>query len=372
MRSTLSSILRHPSRWLAVYLLLLGIACLWPYNFFQENRVSVQDGAIRFSNPGTAFTGSPVSLLQGGGPFSLLLRYTCRRPTENAWITHWGESMERYTILVGQFSNQILVDLSTGPDQRRSRVFVQGQVRPDTAVWLGVVYDGALLEVYCDGSRKGAAAVHIAAEGRPGTAYPLVLGSHASGKFPWNGEVDAFALFGRALTPEELSRPEALLREGGPLLRYDFAAATGGFVPDGGSAAAPTALIIPARFRPATLSPFVAPQNYWQRGPLYRDIIANVVLFLPFGVLLAALFHGRWRPWTIVMMVLLTSGAVSAAIEMLQAILPTRWSSLTDLVTNTAGGGLGALAFVLIRLRPLANRTEVAGSPATPPKTPVP
>lgn len=366
------SILRHPSRWLALYLLLLGIACLWPYNFFQENRVSVRNGAIRFSNPGTAFTRSPVSLPQGGGPFSLLLRYTCRRPMENAWITHWGESMGRYTILVGQFSNQILVDLSAGPDRRRSRVFVQGQVRPDTAVWLGVVYDGALLEVYFDGSRKGAAAVHVAAEGSPATAYPLVLGSHANGKFPWNGELEAFALFGRALTPEELSRPEALLREGDPLLRYDFAAATGGIVPDGGSAPAPTALVIPARFRPATLSPFVPPQNYWQRGPLYRDIIANVVLFLPFGVLLAALLHGRRRPGTIVVMVLLISGAVSAAIELLQAILPTRWSSLTDLVTNTAGGALGALAFVRGWLRPFADRIGVAGSPTTRPKTPVP
>lgn len=372
MRSTQSFILRHPSRWLAVYLLLLGIACLWPYNFFQENRVSVRDGAIRFSNPGTAFTGSPVSLPQGGGAFSLLLRYTCRRPTENAWITHWGESMGRYTILVGQFSNQILVDLSTGPDLRRSRVFVQGQVRPDTAVWLGVVYDGALLEVYCDGSRKGAAVVHAVAEGHTTAAYPLVLGSHANGKFPWNGEMDAFALFGRALTPEELSRPEALLREGDPLLRFDFAAAAGGIVPDGGSAATPTALIIPARFRPAALSPLVPPQNYWQRGPLYRDILANVVLFLPFGVLLAALLHGRYRPWTITVMVLLISCAVSAAIELLQAILPTRWSSLTDLLTNTVGGGLGALAFVLGWLPPFAGRTGVARSTATPPKTPVP
>jgi hypothetical protein len=344
MNLPFASPLDRPGPWFAVFLLLLGLACLWPYNFFQQNRVEKTSDAVRFTSPGTAFTTSPLPLKRPGGPFTLLLRFTPRRPPENAWIAHWGQDMSIYNLLVGQFSNQLLVDLRTGGRQRRARVFLPGQVRPDTSSWMAVCYDGALLEVYIDGIRKGGAAAHIE-EGVWDAGFPLVLGSHANGKFPWNGEISRFALFERAVAPGELQHPEELLRTAAPAVRYDFAAATAEAIPDRGSSSPHASLTIPPRYRPAYPSPLVPPQNYWQRGPLYRDMIANVVLFLPFGVLLGALLRPTTPPAVTVAMVILCSAAASAGIEFLQALLPTRWSSFTDLVTNTVGGGLGALAF---------------------------
>lgn len=65
----------------------------------------------------------------------------------------------------------------------------------------------------------------------------------------------------------------------------------------------------------------------------------NVLLFLPLGILVVALF--RW-PWWLATAVAVT---VSMSIELVQAVVPAlhRQASLSDVVTNGLGGLLGAL-----------------------------
>lgn len=71
---------------------------------------------------------------------------------------------------------------------------------------------------------------------------------------------------------------------------------------------------------------------------------ANVILFLPFGILLASLMRGRWRLVAIIVCV-----AVSAGIELGQLLfLPNRYPSLSDLLTNSLGGTLGVLVVVAV------------------------
>ena len=78
---------------------------------------------------------------------------------------------------------------------------------------------------------------------------------------------------------------------------------------------------------------------------------ANVVLFIPIGLLVALILPRRWR-WLVAPGVL----AVSAAIEGVQALLPNRHADLGDVIANTAGGLVGlAIAYVASRKAP---RTE--------------
>lgn len=372
MKIPLPSPLRRPFSWFRVYLILLGAACLWPFNFFQKNGVVRSAGELEFTNPGTAFTTTRLPLGDPEGPFTLIVRLTPRRPVEPAWIAHFGRNLASYNLLVGQFSGQFLVDIRTGGTQRRARVFLPGQVRPDTTAWLAVVYNRKVLEVFLNGVRKGSTPAHIE-RGAWDVSSPLVLGSHANGKFPWNGRIGAFAWFDRALVEDDLRRPEDLLRAGHAVVRYDFAASTGAVVPDRGTSDGPAPLVIPERYRPVLPSPLVPPQDYWQRGPLYRDMTANVVLFLPFGVLLAVMLRRRMTPGATVLLVFCASALLSASIEVLQAFLPVRWSSLTDLLTNTAGGVLGAVAVVREWVTALfqALRLSFRGDPPHP-ETPAP
>lgn len=67
-----------------------------------------------------------------------------------------------------------------------------------------------------------------------------------------------------------------------------------------------------------------------------RDVIANVLLFLPFGYLFAA-SHPR-RGW---LLLLGTAAAISLTAESLQLLSPARYPSATDVVVNTGGAFLG-------------------------------
>lgn len=88
------------------------------------------------------------------------------------------------------------------------------------------------------------------------------------------------------------------------------------------------------------------------------EAAANVVMFVPFGVLGGLLVSRRGR-WAV-----LTAGcATSAAIETSQLLfLPTRVATVQDVVLNTAGTAVGLLGLVVVvaarRTRPDATRVQ--------------
>jgi hypothetical protein len=70
------------------------------------------------------------------------------------------------------------------------------------------------------------------------------------------------------------------------------------------------------------------------------ELIGNVLLFVPLGMAL------RWRfPALGIARVTIVAMLVSIAVETLQAVLATgRWATTTDVITNTVGGLVGAIA----------------------------
>lgn len=99
-----------------------------------------------------------------------------------------------------------------------------------------------------------------------------------------------------------------------------------------------------------TLAPFDfqfgSQLHRWERSIALSppDVAANILLFIPLGGLLYGLLPaGRKEPRLIG--VLLFSGVVSLTVESLQLFLPERFSSFSDLLVNTIGGGVGFLLF---------------------------
>ncbi|WP_125775551.1 VanZ family protein [Antribacter gilvus] len=70
------------------------------------------------------------------------------------------------------------------------------------------------------------------------------------------------------------------------------------------------------------------------------EALANVALFVPFGVLGVLLAQ---RPWAVAA----AGGAFSLAIELTQHLIPGRFPTVQDVVLNTAGAALGTLVVVL-------------------------
>ncbi|UZN04163.1 VanZ family protein [Cellulomonas sp. S1-8] len=72
------------------------------------------------------------------------------------------------------------------------------------------------------------------------------------------------------------------------------------------------------------------------------EAVANVVMFVPFGVLVGLLLR---RPWWVVV---LLGATTSALIETIQRWLPTRYPTLQDLVLNTLGAAVGVVALLVV------------------------
>ncbi len=84
----------------------------------------------------------------------------------------------------------------------------------------------------------------------------------------------------------------------------------------------------------------------FERRPRYlskSDLIANFLIYVPFGLLLAFGLKARFRRvWTLSGATILYGMALSFSMESLQLFLPNRVSSLTDVAMNTAGAAAGA------------------------------
>ena len=104
-------------------------------------------------------------------------------------------------------------------------------------------------------------------------------------------------------------------------------------------------------------------------GPLNTtDFILNVLLFIPFGILLyLGLALNRSKPWTI-LLTSLVAAAISLLIELFQVYFPRNPSGY-DVISNTLGAGCGALVSALLpsrcfeliaRLWHMATRSWVA------------
>ena len=111
------------------------------------------------------------------------------------------------------------------------------------------------------------------------------------------------------------------------------------------------------------------------RSPAYlldiaTDMIANTLLFLPFGFLLSRLLPAS-GPFRRLLIVAMTAGALSLGIELYQVYCHNRVPSLFDLLTNVSGTLLGhRVSVAKPTLLQLASGPRV--TPIPPDRTPAP
>lgn len=108
-----------------------------------------------------------------------------------------------------------------------------------------------------------------------------------------------------------------------------------------------------------TLYPFVFHARPDSPGPLRAlaatyplhdsrsDIVANILLYIPFGFFAIQVLRRPPGLWNVIL-VTLAGTLLSFSGELLQYYIPGRDSSIADIVTNTTGGLLGAAAGMLL------------------------
>jgi VanZ family protein len=88
-------------------------------------------------------------------------------------------------------------------------------------------------------------------------------------------------------------------------------------------------------------------RGLWQRplrGGSWSDVYGNILLFLPWGLLLAIWQTGRGYGYVAVLVSCLVSGALlTVSVEFMQLFSASRHASVIDVVTNTFGSCVGGL-----------------------------
>ncbi|MGH7454066.1 MAG: VanZ family protein, partial [bacterium] len=80
--------------------------------------------------------------------------------------------------------------------------------------------------------------------------------------------------------------------------------------------------------------------------PYLVDLLNNILLFLPIGFSVTAILRKRKLGETAIFLIALAAGfGLSFTVEVLQVFLPKRFPAVSDMVSNSAGAGLGYLCF---------------------------
>jgi len=265
---------------------------------------------------GSAHPGDPFSIQQNKGGLRIQ-RYNVdeRGVSRNAWFTVDG---------VFRQNQPVFVTVTLG--------------KRDTLVYV----DGILLQ------ESG-----ISGDSSNNFTGRIILGDSPTTSYNWSGQVLGIAIYEQQLTTIQVAKhwlswtktvQPVFPKDEAPVALYLFNE-------NGGSVAhnqidPGTDLIISSRYsvlHPGfLLTPWREYKNTWS---YWQDFGINVGGFIPLGICFAAYFSlvrviSRPRAATIAL-----GFGVSLTIEVLQALLPTRSSGMTDLITNTLGTAIGVMFY---------------------------
>ncbi len=344
---------------------ILGIVCiiaitavlaatLWPFNPSPTNGVRwlADANGIAFDGAGLVMSNSPLYLAESGpGPCSLEILLRPADTQSFYTILNFYTPSNPKQFLVRQWTDGLLVShdvVGANNQVRRTKFDVDHTFQVGKLLLLTIVSGPNGTVVYSNGQLAQAfPRFNISSKDLSGQ---IILGSSAVDYEPWPGEVRGLAIYSTELTPAQVFKhfedwtrgPRVDPSDGdGPVALYYFAERTGheihstvGSGPD---------LEIPKSFTVPHKAVLASPVKEFQANWLYvKDVLLNIGGFVPLGFVLCLYFASMYSRGKAILLTIFAAGALSFAIEVLQAFIPRRVSGTTDIITNTLGAAIGA------------------------------
>jgi hypothetical protein len=363
-----------PAILLAISVVGIAVLGLGDKDFVATNDVAwVSDPpALEFGGNGLAYTGVlslPDSVTPNDSATLFLVLDPDRRSSQRGFqiIATFSSGDSESQLAVAQWRRQLIAMNGDNYDHsmRRPRLTAKITDDADRFVFLAIRFGPGSSELFVDGLR--ASAVSSTFSFPPDeTKLRLILGDSLELQNAWSGRIAGFALFRDRLPDAELARAWqhwsahqrfSLEAPGAASVYYDFAEPPGAEVVDlsGGG----NDLLLPRIRRP--LQPAFAGWSLQPSSP--QDMMVNALGFMPFGFLLAWVLGSRSRltGGRTLIVVIIVSGLLSGAIEVSQAWLPSRTSSMLDLILNVSGAACGAIIHRLLVVT--TNRSRIRKDP---------
>jgi VanZ family protein len=338
----MSSMKISPLYPLAVFLAALAYATLTPFNFRQVNRAAIgPDGDLVFTGYSTAYPLTPPAKLARCDSFTIILRLQTGMGGGQGCILDYAVSDRSVNMRIEQWRSDLLVSISHTGGRRRAYLSFPKAMKPGVPVTAVVFFDGHTMS----GWEPGGPARHGALP--PGTRLAwdstaaLSLGSTVNGKFDWCGSIRMLTIFDRILTLDDLIGGPPGPGTPQPLLSYEFPAGVRTPIHDAGRPPAAD-LVIPERALAPRRELLESVADYWQGPNEATDVFLNILVFVPLGYLTTLFLRMMIRrPRAAFMLAFAAVFLCSLSIEVAQHFLPTRNSSMMDVLSNTIGGIAG-------------------------------
>lgn len=336
------------------------LAGLWPFNFYPENKVKwlADDNGISFYEQGIIYSDRPYnSLLQTKsitieiwlqpmreckcGLNRILSSYDTNQ-NENFFIAQWK------TNLILGISNPISENYPPLKQKGIQDILLKGK-----KLFLTITSGDGGTKIYINGNLKKSYPKFSLLENTKFSPFYMLMGNSPTGKYHWTGNIYGMAIYNNTLIEDEVGKDYffwikndalSMLKNKGLVSLYLFNEQGSALIKNLSNKG--PAFIIPPTFRILKKTILNAP---WKDcGAMIchiNDILLNIIGFIPFGFFFYAyLWKARYlSSRSSLLITILTGFGISLTIELLQVYLPTRSSSLTDLICNLSGTAIGSL-----------------------------
>jgi hypothetical protein len=350
------------------------IAGLWPFDFNPVNKVEwLQNGnGIFFYGQGMVVSRQPLNIgTNNPENRSLSIEFLVRPHKESnnntaSIVTLYDHDRELF--MAGQWLSELIVRVPSVKTERQKHyreISIDDALTKDVTHFITMVSEKESTAIYINGILEKIVPDFSLLSIDKELSGRLILGNSPDGTHAWNGSFFGLAAYNRALRNTDIrdhydawqqhihSRSSAAFEDYSrgpiagpamPVALYLFNEQSGELVHDHSGSSHD--LMIPRVFQPLHRTVLEMPEKgfFFSRSNL-NDIAINILGFMPFGFFVSAWLRlakniSAARAYGITLSV---GFCLSFAIEVTQVYLPTRDSSLMDVISNTIGTALGIL-----------------------------
>ena len=332
------------------------VAGLWPFHA-PKNEVSwlSNRSGLLFGDYGSILSSSGFNMTGSNNrPCSLEIWLQPAATFDSNDILAFSTSQNPVQFAVAQSGDDLFVVRQFPDAQRRLKgayIAIDHVFRKDNRLFMTITSGPQGTAVYLDGTLVKTSPQFVFT-GNDFTGE-LVIGNSPVQNNTWGGQLWGLGIFDRELTAAQVlqhydlwtkNQGVELTREPDTRSLYLFNEHAGRVVRN--QVPSEPSLYIPEDYfvlHQKFLEPFW--QEFRPNWTFGENVILNIVAFIPLGFFFCAYFSSGGRLNRPVLFTVILGGAVSLAIEILQAYLPTRESGTTDIITNTLGTAAGAMLY---------------------------
>lgn len=348
--------------WAILTILMMLVALFFgvrPKGWSNSNDVQWlgDERAIRFQGSGLAYVQDlqAVRLVSPSAPWTIEMAVTPeinqRRGFSALLVMHDG--VDQRQLGIWQLGPSLIAMSGDDYDYRRRwpRIVAKNILARNLTRFITITADAKGTRLFVDGSLVANIInwhMSIPVVGNP---LMLVLGNSVHSKHGWRGDLHGLSISGKALSAAtvkrhfdrwDADRNFDFLKQESPMLLFSFKNQSAAGFTDVKDNSQP--LQIPEHMIVLKKTFLATPWGHtiWTQATI-GDMVLNIIGFIPLGAVLYGFLQcfSGWANWQKQLSAVILCMTLSLGIELGQAWIPSRVSSLMDLILNTAGAWVG-------------------------------